>query len=105
MHQKFVDLEWEQRQRLLPGPPPSNGDAEQQPSPWARCSGDDVKDRNRYLNVDPYQSNRVRLKVPDGTSDYINASPVELRSSTSDKVLKYIATQVRWSRAGRGHVG
>ncbi|KAF2443995.1 hypothetical protein P171DRAFT_23717 [Karstenula rhodostoma CBS 690.94] len=93
VHQKFVDLEWEQRQRVLQGLQPQNTDPDQQPSQWARCAGDDVKDRNRYLNVDPYQSNRVRLKVPDGTSDYINASPVELRSSTSDKVLKYIATQ------------
>ncbi|KAF9731322.1 protein-tyrosine phosphatase [Paraphaeosphaeria minitans] len=93
IHQKFIDLEWEQRRRVLQGLQHQDGDPEQQPSQWARCTGDDVKDRNRYLNVDPYQSNRVRLLVPDGTNDYINASPVELRSSSSDKVLKYIATQ------------
>ena len=95
VHQKFVDLEWEQRQRVLQGLQRRTSDPDQQPSQWARCAGDDVKDRNRYLNVDPWQNNRVRLKVPDGTSDYINASPVELRSTSSDKVLRYIATQVR----------
>ncbi|KAL1601739.1 hypothetical protein SLS60_006654 [Paraconiothyrium brasiliense] len=93
VHQKFIDLEWEQRQRVLQGIQHHNGDSEQQPSQWARCTGDDVKDRNRYINVDPYQGNRIRLKVPDGTSDYINASPIELRSSRLDRVLKYIATQ------------
>lgn len=46
------------------------------------------------MNVDPYQSNRVRLKVPEGLNDYINASPVELTSSKSGNVLRYIATQV-----------
>jgi protein-tyrosine phosphatase len=51
--------------------------------------------RNRYANVDPYQTNRVRLKVPEGYNDYINASPVELKSTKSGAVLKYIATQVR----------
>lgn len=80
---------------MLQGMQRHTGDPDQQLSQWARCVGEDVKDRNRYLNVDPFQSNRVRLKVPDGTSDYINASPVELRSSASDKVLRYIATQVR----------
>jgi len=78
---------------VLQGIQNQNGDPEQQ-SQWARCTGEDIKDRNRYLNVDPYQSNRVRLKVPDGTIDYINASPIELRLSRSDTVLKYIATQV-----------
>jgi protein-tyrosine phosphatase len=52
--------------------------------------------RNRYANVDPYQSNRVKLRVPEGHNDYINASPVELTSTKSGAVLKYIATQVRW---------
>lgn len=50
--------------------------------------------RNRYANVDPYQSNRVRLKVPDGHNDYINASPIVLHSTKSKTALRYIATQV-----------
>ncbi|KAF1977050.1 tyrosine-protein phosphatase 2 [Bimuria novae-zelandiae CBS 107.79] len=90
IHQKFADLEWEQRQRTLHTL--QNGDSEH-PSHFVRCTGEEIKDRNRYMNVDPYQGNRVRLKVPEGWNDYINASPVELKSSGSDKVLKYIATQ------------
>lgn len=59
--------------------------------------------RNRYANVDPYQKNRVKLKVPEGHCDYINASPIVLESSKSKTVTKFIATQVRASSlASRG---
>lgn len=51
--------------------------------------------RNRYANVDPYLNNRIRLKVPEGYSDYINASPIVLRNTKSDTVTNFIATQVR----------
>ena len=72
-----------------------NADPEQEPSQWAPCTGEHVKVRNRYVNVEPYGSNRVRLHVPEGQNDYINASSVVLQSTRSDKVLTYIATQVR----------
>ncbi|KAF2122144.1 tyrosine-protein phosphatase 2 [Lophiotrema nucula] len=90
IHTKFTDLEWEQRRRLADGA--QNGEAEQ-PSQWAKCGGDEVLNRNRYANVDPYRNNRVRLKVPEGHSDYINASPIVLESTKSQKVTKFIATQ------------
>ncbi|KAF2641211.1 hypothetical protein P280DRAFT_305323 [Massarina eburnea CBS 473.64] len=89
LHQKFVDLEWEHRRRGLQG----NGQSEAEPSPWSRCTWEDALPRNRYANVDPYQANRVKLDVPEGQNDYINASPIELKSSQSGAVLKYIATQ------------
>ena len=57
-------------------------------------AGDEVARRNRYLNVDPYSTNRVRLKVPDGQNDYINASPITLKSARTGKRRDYIATQV-----------
>lgn len=63
-------------------------------SRWVRCIGEDFAMRNRYVNVDPYQANRVRLEVPEGHFDYINASPVLLETTKSHAVLKYIATQV-----------
>lgn len=66
----------------------------EQPSQWARCCGEDYALRNRYANVDPYQANRVRLEVPDGHFDYINASPVVLETAQSKTALRYIATQV-----------
>ncbi|USP73322.1 uncharacterized protein yc1106_00596 [Curvularia clavata] len=60
---------------------------------WARCCGDEYAFRNRYANVDPYQSNRVHLVVPEGHFDYINASPIVLETTQSQTPLKYIATQ------------
>ena len=64
-----------------------------QPSQWARCWGNGYAIRNRYANVDPYQSNRVHLEVPEGQFDYINASPIILECTKSGTLLKYIATQ------------
>jgi len=53
--------------------------------------------RNRYANVEPFSSNRILLKVPEGHSDYINASPIVLKSSKTGAVKRFIATQVRHS--------
>jgi protein-tyrosine phosphatase len=64
-------------------------------SQWARCTGEDITQRNRYANVDPYSNNRVKLRVPEGYSDYINASPIVLESTKSKQATKFIATQVR----------
>jgi protein tyrosine phosphatase len=50
--------------------------------------------RNRYANVDPYLNNRVKLQVPEGHNDYINASPIVLKSTVSGTETKFIATQV-----------
>lgn len=57
------------------------------PSKWSRLSGDVVTARNRYLNVEVFEQNRIRLKVGEGVSDYINASPIQLGKR------RYIATQ------------
>jgi protein-tyrosine phosphatase len=62
---------------------------------FARCNTEEYAARNRYANVDPYKANRVRLEVPEGHDDYINASPIVLVSTKSETPLKYIATQVR----------
>jgi protein-tyrosine phosphatase len=61
---------------------------------YARCNGEEHAPRNRYANVNPYLANRVKLEVPEGQSDYINASPITLTTTKSKSVLKYIATQV-----------
>ncbi|KAF2731080.1 hypothetical protein EJ04DRAFT_526442 [Polyplosphaeria fusca] len=89
IHNKFVDLEWEQRKRLADSQNP-DGDATSQ---WAKCGSDEVQNRNRYANVDPYRNNRVKLKVPEGYSDYINASPIVLERTKSGAVSNFIATQ------------
>ncbi|KAE9368052.1 phosphatases II [Stipitochalara longipes BDJ] len=49
---------------------------------WARLDADPVRDR--YHNIHPWANNRIKLNVPEGYNDYINASPVTLLS-TFDK--------------------
>ncbi|KAF2400042.1 receptor/non-receptor type protein-tyrosine phosphatase, partial [Trichodelitschia bisporula] len=89
VHNKFIDLEWVQRERLHQGLRPAEAGGL---SPWARACGDEVMRRNRYSNVDPYLQNRVRLRVPEGCNDYINASPIRLVQSDGEGV-DFIATQ------------
>lgn len=92
---RFTDLEWQARQRLLEGLKASE-QAEHSSlagAEWARLKGDEITARNRYMNVDPYANNRVKLHVAEGQSDYINASPIRIPTSAGqDK--KFIATQV-----------
>ncbi|KAF2766334.1 hypothetical protein EJ03DRAFT_330193 [Teratosphaeria nubilosa] len=80
LHAKFVDLEWQQRNRLLQGTQAAH-------QPFARLGGEAIAARNRYLNVEPYADNRIKLKVAKGVNDYINASPIALGKR------RYIATQ------------
>jgi len=61
---------------------------------WARLQNVETIRRNRYANVDPYDKNRVRLQVPEGHSDYINASPIHLKTTKSETLKRFIATQV-----------
>nr|POE48847.1 tyrosine-protein phosphatase 1 [Quercus suber] len=86
LHAKFVDLEWQQRNRILQGTKAPQNPSDP-PSQWARLTGDHITARNRYLNVEPYAQNRVKLLVADGQNDYINASPIQLGTR------RYIATQ------------
>ncbi|RMY38970.1 hypothetical protein D0866_02225 [Hortaea werneckii] len=95
-HNKYVDLERAQRNRLLAGSqtPPSAvasttpAAASPPASQWHRITNDPaVAERNRYMNVEPYAANRVKLNVAEGMCDYINASPITLGKR------RYIATQ------------
>ncbi|KAF2663473.1 hypothetical protein BT63DRAFT_418942 [Microthyrium microscopicum] len=88
LHNKFIDLEWQQRERLHLSD--HSGDATAQ---FARFKSDEVGARNRYLNVDPYKNNRIRLKVPEGHNDYINASPIKLPPTAGGEDKYFIATQ------------
>ncbi|KNG52618.1 tyrosine-protein phosphatase 2 [Stemphylium lycopersici] len=90
IHGKWQRLEVAQMERFRDAAQASNPD---EPGMWARCCGEDYALRNRYANVDPYQSNRVHLEVPEGHWDYINASPITLKTTKSATPLKYIATQ------------
>lgn len=53
-----------------------------------------MKARNRYLNVQAWANSRIHLRVPEGECDFINASPIVLKDSSTDEETKYIATQV-----------
>ncbi|KAI9771467.1 MAG: hypothetical protein M1840_002087 [Geoglossum simile] len=86
--EKFQELEWLQRDRILkstlePGPD----------SPWAVENTAHTKARNRYTNVHPWANNRIHLQVPPDHCDYINASPILLRGLKSGEDKRYIATQ------------
>jgi protein-tyrosine phosphatase len=90
IHAKWNKMEWIQMDRLRDTAQSNGSDPT---SKWARCTGEEYALRNRYANVDPYQSNRVLLEVPEGQFDYINASPIVLESTKNGTPLKYIATQ------------
>lgn len=72
---KFQEIVWMERNRMV--------QSVTNPSPefrWARVMGDHLRKLDRYMNIQPWQNNRVRLRVPAGKQDYINASPITLTS-------------------------
>ncbi|KAH8903238.1 phosphatases II [Coniochaeta sp. PMI_546] len=96
--EKFSDLVWQERNRLAL--------SSTNPSPsyrWARVTGPHLRVLDRYINIQPWQNNRVRLKVPEGGVDYINASPIVLyptkkmrkkkNKNKMGEVHRYIAMQ------------
>ncbi len=48
---------------------------------WARVSPPYPRALDRYVNIQPWNNNRVKLRVPAGHVDYINASPIVLYPS------------------------
>ncbi|EXJ79245.1 hypothetical protein A1O3_08746 [Capronia epimyces CBS 606.96] len=68
----FQDLEWKQRYRL------QHAFQNPESSPFRVDRSPAVISRNRYGNVQPWESARVKLKKPVGGSDYVNASPIIL---------------------------
>ncbi|GAB1317542.1 Tyrosine-protein phosphatase 2 [Madurella fahalii] len=73
---RFSELVWRERNRLM--------QSVTNPSPdfrWARVTGPHLKTLDRYMNVQPWHNNRIKLQVPEGHVDYINASPIVVTSS------------------------
>lgn len=87
---KFHEIVWRERTRLqsqILNPSPSNVWARYHPRSYPQYL-------DRYSNIHPWNNNRVRLRVPPGQVNYINASPIELHSpSTPGRVDRYIAMQ------------
>jgi protein-tyrosine phosphatase len=73
----FQELEWRQRFRL------QHAMNNPESSPFRIERSALVFSRNRYGNVQPWDRSRIRLKVPIGGSDYVNASPISLRSRST----------------------
>ncbi|KAI1331579.1 hypothetical protein F5Y16DRAFT_360297 [Xylariaceae sp. FL0255] len=88
---KFSDLVWNERIRYQ--------QADVHPSPnfrFARITDPEAKVLDRYVNIQPWANNRVKLQVPPGKVDYINASPILAQSPAKPGVippLRYIAMQ------------
>ncbi|MCJ1364197.1 hypothetical protein MMC16_003306 [Acarospora aff. strigata] len=88
IHNKFEELEWLQQIRIAHGRNESNP-----LSQWAQETSLEARSRNRYVDVQAWANSRIRLKVPEGHCDYINASPISLRNTKTGKEERYIATQ------------
>lgn len=95
---KFQEIVWLERKRIL--------EATQNPSRdfrWARVMGPHLRLLDRYGNIQPWHNNRIKLQVPEGKIDYINASPIVLNptvlttadgeASNTQEPDRYIAMQ------------
>jgi protein-tyrosine phosphatase len=74
---KFQEIVWMERNRIMQSLTNTSPDFK-----WARVTGDHLKKLDRYMNIQPWENNRVRLRVPSGKVDYVNASPITLSSTT-----------------------
>lgn len=94
MDSRFEDINWDERIRLSKGQPnhPSYDPK------WALFKQTNPQEKgvmDRYVNIKPWDHNRIRLIVPPGQLDYVNASAITLRSPSdaSRPEFRYIAMQ------------
>ena len=73
MNAKFHELTMLEGSRINQGRMNPNAD-----SRWIRLSNPRTRLLDRYMNIQPWNYNRVKLRVPSGHADYINASPIVL---------------------------
>lgn len=89
IYAKYEHLLWQQQLRIR------QGRVSRDPkSIWWQDLSTEVRLRNRYADIFPWANCRIRLKVPEGTCDYINASPILLSSLRHGETKRYITTQV-----------
>ncbi|KAI5309872.1 hypothetical protein KEM55_002234 [Ascosphaera atra] len=89
LHSKFTELLEAEFDRMR-----SAEESEDPHHPFALMESSPVIEaRNRYQDVVPFANSRIKLKVPEGECDYINASPIKLKEEGSKKTYRYIATQ------------
>ena len=85
-----MDIAWLERGRIQNSLAAPNGR-------WTRVTGPHLRYLDRYVNIQPWDKNRVRLKVFPGQVDYINASPIVLTTTAPAHAARppdrYIAMQ------------
>ncbi|KFX94522.1 hypothetical protein O988_06256 [Pseudogymnoascus sp. VKM F-3808] len=84
--QKFKELNWLERTRAAEGRTTED-------SKWARCDADMTAGLDRFGDIFVWKNNRVKLHVPSEMNDYINASPITMKSPRTPLESKYIAMQ------------
>ncbi|RGP59407.1 hypothetical protein FSPOR_11353 [Fusarium sporotrichioides] len=91
---KFQDLTWAERERVQEG---TKNDADQD-FKWGTFKQLDAQEKgvmDRYINIKPWNHNRVKLQVPEEELDYVNASEITVPSPSdpNKEPLRYIAMQ------------
>lgn len=60
---------------------------------WSRFHPTETLNRDRFNDIFVWKKNRVPLRVPEKHCDYVNASPIELKSKVTGEETRYIAMQ------------
>ncbi|KAF6802165.1 Receptor-type tyrosine-protein phosphatase O [Colletotrichum sojae] len=93
LENKFQEIVWLERNRLAAGMAP---DADEN-CKWGSYKQTDLTRgvQDRYFNIKPWNHNRIKLRVPEGELDYVNASTVSLSSPSNKDLppLRYVAMQ------------
>lgn len=94
---KFGELVWLERMRIQQGLENENSSSFSPDFRWARVKGPHLRKLDRYMNIQPWHNHRIKLQVPEGKLDYVNASPIVLHpfpiSGRPREPDRYIAMQ------------
>ncbi|KAK0721495.1 protein-tyrosine phosphatase-like protein [Apiosordaria backusii] len=75
---KFGELVWLERMRIQQGLENEKSIHFSPDFRWARVKGPHLRRLDRYMNIQPWHNHRIKLQVPEGKLDYVNASPIVL---------------------------
>ncbi|KAM0553925.1 hypothetical protein ACHAPJ_007273 [Fusarium lateritium] len=91
---KFQELTWAERDRVLEGTR-NEGDEDFKWGTFKQVDAQEKGVMDRYINIKPWNHNRIKLQVSEDELDYVNASDITLTSPSdpSREPLRYIAMQ------------
>lgn len=96
LQRRFQDIQEKEAERTKPATDPDDDD-DNDTTTWTFHQNENEQGKSlmdRYFNIKPWSHNRVKLNVPDGAPDYVNASPIAVPASDDDTpALHYIAMQ------------